>query len=304
MAEITTIPKRSRPYQRPPLLSPIPPGATLYERMDLPRYEPPKPKPRPVFLDQKPQPANKIAQPAMPLTRLLTDNPGLPQQTAILGICDDHLPMLLDLNDPSPGSLLVAGDERQQQLDLLRTAISSIVLRNTPRSIQFIVFSHLPNAWQDWVNGHHFDRYCLGIIGVDSPDTNQWIQNLAEWTNQRQAGLRSGPPIIILLDTLNFIPKLNHHLRLCFEVIIKEGPRTKIWPIAAISTALASSLTRQVDQFQTLIYGYTEDISFYTRFSGISETEAKALREPGKFAVKLGSEENPEWLKFQLPILG
>lgn len=304
MAEITTIPKRSRPYQRPPLLSPIPPGSTLYERMDLPRYEPPKPRPRPIFTEQTPLPPDRIIQPATPLTRLLTDNPGLPQQTAILGICDDQLPMLLDLNDPSPGSLLVAGDERQQQLDLLRTAISSVILRNTPRSVQFIIFSHLPGAWQDWVNGHHFERYCMGIIGVDLPEASEWIQNLAEWTRQRQAGLRSGPPIIVLLDTLNFIPKLNNHLRLRFEFLVKEGPQAKIWPIAAISTALASSLTRQVDQFQTLIYGYSEDTSFYTRLSGISETEAKALREPGKFAVKLGTEEKHEWLKFSLPILG
>ncbi len=369
MAEIIKIPKRSRPYQRPPLLEPTAAGADLRERLDLPRYEPPKPKPKqpparrrssspqyqtpvqcpinnpverpPVVLSsadsapnlpqehpladsaQRPLAASvpvsslpaaaaehvvkprfvAAPRPTISLSLLLADCQDLPQQTAILGICDDGLPMLLDLKDPSPGSLLVVGDERQQQLDLLRTAVSSVVLRNSPRGVQFIVFSHLPDAWQDWVSGQGFDRYCMGVVGVDTPAAREWILRLTEWAEQRRMGERSGPPVLILLDTLNFIPKLSYDLRMKFELLVKEGPQEGVWPVAAISIALANSLARQVNIFQTLIFGYSEDPTFYTRVGGVEEGMAKNFGEPGVFAVKVGAEENEDWLKFRLPVL-
>jgi hypothetical protein len=317
MAEISTVSKKTRPYQRPPLLVPIPAGAALHERLELPRYEPPKPKKqeiRPKQAAQPPeqpsqlrpisvQPPIKLAQrPRLPsLSELFATHPDLPAQNAILGVCEDQLPMLLDLHDPSPGSVLVVGDERQQQLDLLRMVVMSVVLRNSPRGVQFIVFSHLPDAWWDWVEEQGFDRYCLGVLGVDTPEAMDWIQQLTDWTEQRRTGQRTGPPVILLLDTLNFIPKLALDLRLNFELLVQEGPQARIWPIAAISTALANSLARQVNIFQTLVYGYTEETSFYIKKAGLKEAEAKGFGQPGEFAVKIGSDEGEFWLKFRVP---
>ena len=235
------------------------------------------------------------------LSELLDENQGLPLQTAMLGVCEDQLPRLFDLNDPAPGALLVIGDERQMQLSLLRTAIASVVLRNAPHGIQFIVLSHLPDAWQEWVEEQGFERFCQGVLGVEGEDARAWIQQMADWTEQRRLGNRTGPPLLVLMDTLNFIPKLDYDLRLSFELLVKEGPQAAIWPMGAISTALANSLSRHIGMFQTILFGYAEDTNFYVKMAGIKEAQARSFLEPGQFAVKVGVEESENWLKFWLP---
>ena len=319
MAEIILIPKRSRPYQRPPLVDTQPKGAVLRKRIGLPIYQPPRPSVPPAVIKphskeparqsapvQRPQPQAQTALtpswPEMPtLKGLLARNPDLPLQTAVFGIGMDGLPVLLDLNDPAPGSMLVVGDERAQQIDLLRTAVTSVVLRNSARNMQFIVFSHLPGAWRSWVSEQHYDRYCLTVLGPDDPKAREWIIRLREWGEQRRSGDLGGPPVMMLMDTLNFLPKLEPALHDDFEWLAQEGPLSKIWPVAAISTALANSLWKQIGVFQTVIFGYAEDPQFYVRWAGLSEVEAQSFGHAGQFAVKVKEPDGEAWLKFRLP---
>jgi hypothetical protein len=69
------------------------------------------------------------------LYQLIEQHPDLPLQSAILGQCEDGLPMLLDMSDPTPGAVIAIGDEREEQLELLRTAVSSLAMRSSPRRV-------------------------------------------------------------------------------------------------------------------------------------------------------------------------
>ncbi len=318
MAEISivTTETRSQRRPRPPLVaSPLPAG-DLYTFLNIPRYAPPQPStrfPRPSTQRLTPHiPSPSVQQLHLhptPTQRMPTiqeffaENPGLPHHAALLGINEDDLPVLMDINDPGPGALLVVGDERQQQIDLLRVAVSSLILRNSPRNVQFIVLSHLPEAWQDWVSKHGYERYCLGVFRAEDEKTREWIQTLSEWVEERQQGKRGGPPILILLDTLSFLPKMEYDLRVKFETIAKEGPQQRIWPFGAISVALANSLIRQIRIFSTIIYGYTEDLNFYVKVGGQDVQVAKNFGKPGQFAVKVNAADGQTWLRFRLPTL-
>jgi hypothetical protein len=235
------------------------------------------------------------------LHEVLTKSAGIPAHTVILGVVEDGLPVLLDLYDPTPGSILIVGDERQQELDLLRSALASVIQRNTPRGVQFIVFSHLPEAWRQWVGEYGWDRYCLDVVGADTPAALEWIDLLSGWAIERQANLRSGPPVMILFDTLSFMTRLADETREELEDLIQNGPRGQFWPVAAVSTALANSLGRQLDVFKTRIVGFSEDAGVFSRLVGGDQSGAKNVGQSGQFVVRVGSGENFQLLKFRVP---
>lgn len=246
------------------------------------------------------RPASRSADLLGALDTLFQAQPELPAQAAVLGVCDDGFPVLLDLNDPNPGALVVIGDERQQQLDLLRSAVASIVKRNSARSVQILVVSCEPKVWQQWISSNGFERYFIGVEGVEDLDAlGEWIIRLGDWTEQRRLGERSGPPVMVVLDTLSFMTRLEYNLRLNFEWMVKEGPAAAIWPLAAISTDLALSLNsrRLLRSFHTRVLGFSDDASFYQKMNGMSEQAAREFGEPGVFAVQLGE----HWMRFRLP---
>ena len=247
-------------------------------------------------------PARSLSTPALPplnLEQLLARYPDLPAQTAILGVSDDALPVLLDLNDPTPGAVLVIGDERAEQLQMLQTAVASVVKRNSPRGVQFLVISNDPGAWQTWVSRQGFDRYCLTIEDSSSETMVDWIIRLADWTEQRRLGQREGPPILLVMDTLNFLPKMQYDLRLNFEWMAKEGPQAQIWPLATVSTDLAKVLynRRLLRSFQTRVFASVDDPSVYVQAAGLDERTDLHFDRAGQYAVRVGE----DWLRFQMP---
>jgi hypothetical protein len=233
------------------------------------------------------------------LRDLLAQNPALPPQAVVLGICEDGLPLALDLNDPSPGSLLVMGDERKDQIGLLRTAMASLGLRNSASAIQILLISHQPETWQAWIAQNGFQRHCIAIENSQEEDglRNRIIQ-MADWTEQRRMGQRSGPPLLLVIDTLTFLPHLAYDIRLNFDWLVKEGPPARVWPIAAISTDLAASLgSRMLRAFRSRILGYAKEPEMFLRQLGLDEALVGDLRRPGQFTVQAGE----SWLQFHLP---
>lgn len=223
-------------------------------------------------------------------------HPELPLETALLGVCRDGLPVLLDLNDPAPGALLLVGDERENHLQILRSAVASTVKRNSPHSVQFLVLTDDPNNWRAWVRKQGYERYCIAVEKADSDAAHEWILRMADWTEQRRMGQRSGPSVLLAMDTLDFLPRLPYDVRLNFEWLVKEAPPARIWPIGSITTNLALSLgTRMLKPFQSRILGYACDPVVYTRLGDIDGGQAESFANPGEFAIKLGE----DWLRFQ-----
>lgn len=244
----------------------------------------------------QPPVTQRKAPPSM--ASFLRQHPELPAQTALLGICEDDLPVLLDLFDPAPGALIAIGDEREKHLELLRSAVASMVKRNSPRSVQFIVLTRDAQAWQQWVVKHGFERHCLGIEDADGELVREWVLRLADWTEQRRLGQRSGPPVLLVMDTLSFLPRMSYDVRLNFEWMVREGPQAHIWPLGTVSTELARVLhgRRMLQAFQTRILGCAENPAVYTDLAGLPQVSVDDFREPGQFAVQVGE----NWLRFRL----
>lgn len=245
---------------------------------------------------QKPQPHLDLV-PA--LKRLFRQQAGLPAHAALLGVGEDQYPVLLDLYDPAPGALVVIGDERKQQLDMLRSAVASLAMRGTPRSVQVMILSCEPETWRTWMAEQGFERFIAGIEGVEDLDNlRDWILKLGDWIEQRRLGQRSGPPILLVMDTLSFLPRLSHDIRLNFDWMIKEGPAAQIWPLAAISSELAQLLSGRhlLGAFQTRVLGFVDRPDFYVQFAHLTLPVAQEFAQPGVFAVQVGE----DWLRMRV----
>lgn len=260
-----------------------------------PEADAPPPTPASTTSPALPQPL-----PGAPtLEQIIKQNHDLPAQAAVLGVCDDGLPVLLDLHDPAPGGLIVIGDEREAQLDMLRNALASLAGRGSPRTIQFIILSCEPQKWQAWVEEKGYSRYCLAVESADAGVASDWIIQLADWTEQRRLGQTSGPSVLLVMDTLSFLPSLPYDIRLNFEWMATEGPPAQIWPLAVISTDLAKALTgrRMLRAFHTRVLGYADQAADYVPLAGLDSTEAQTFGRRGTFQVKAGD----TWLRFRLP---
>jgi hypothetical protein len=144
-----------------------------------------------------------------------------------------------------------------------------------------------------------FHRHCIAIENSQEEDglRNRIIQ-MADWTEQRRMGQRSGPPLLLVIDTLTFLPHLAYDIRLNFDWLVKEGPPARVWPIAAISTDLAASLgSRMLRAFRSRILGYAKEPEMFLRQLGLDEALVGDLRRPGQFTVQAGE----SWLQFHLP---
>ncbi len=290
-------PRNGSPVQPPPTQIPM----EVYTRRDEEQGVPPE-NGKPVLPDipaTNPIPPVLAERKPKGLEQLLQQNPALPDQAAVLGVCSDGLPALLDLQDPAPGAMVVIGDERELQVDILRTAVASIAMRNSPRIAQFLVFSCEPEQWLNWAKAQGFDRHCLAIERAEPETVRDWIIRLADWTEQRRLGQSSGPSVLLVIDTLSFLTGLDYDIRLNFEWMAKEGPPAQIWPVAVISTDLAKTLSsrRLLRAFQTRVIGYANQPADYIPLAGLDAQSAETFGRRGEFAVRLGE----GWLRFRLP---
>jgi hypothetical protein len=222
---------------------------------------------------------------------------GLPPQTAILGLCEDDLPVLLDLADPAPGALLVACDEREQRLEVLRTLVYTAAALNSPRNVQFLVLSSQPQEWQGWLEGLAAARHCLGVESLEDGSCDRWLLKLSGWADQRRTGGINGPAVLLIVDDLAAATRLEYDARVNFDWLVKEGPAVKIWPMAAAEAEALPGLGRWVRLFKSRIFGRTIDAQVYRQAAQFSEEDLAMFDQPGQFAVRI--QEN--WLKFRIP---
>ena len=273
----------SSPAPRPPLSLPSP--AEL--KLRIPRMFRPAARTEPA--------GGPAASPR--LNALLQGLVGLPSQTALLGVCDDDLPILLDLADPAPGALLVACDDREERMAALRTLVHTAAALNSPRNVQFLVLSSQPQEWQAWIDGLPAVRHCLAIEGLEDGSCDRWLLKLSTWADQRRTGSASGPAVLLIVDDLSAATRLEYDARVNFDWLVKEGPAVKIWPMAAAAAESLPGLGRWVRLFKSRVLGYTVDPEVYRQAAQLNDEELTMFAEPGLFAVRI--QEN--WLKFRIP---
>src|SRR5690242_636024 len=172
----------------------------------------------------------------------------LPKKALFLGQAEDELPMLLDLSNPRPGPLLIAGDAGAGKTNLLRLMTRFIVSTHGPAEIQYGVITARPQEWEDLMGFPH----CVGIFSMSEQDSIDFIHALTMWMARNRMSRQAFLFIIDGLDQLAFQEAVNEDI--C--KLVAEGPACQIWPIVTMEPCNSSNTRLWVKYFHTRLLGW------------------------------------------------
>jgi hypothetical protein len=247
---------------------------------------------------EQPQASNALIPVELTLESMLQKFRNIPPQTALLGVCDDGQPILFDLTDARTGSLIVLGDPQSGKTTLLNTLVQSAVLTNSPSEVQFVLISAKPGEWKQVTEYSTRTGHCITTADSEPAGLEDCIVGLKVEAEQRYQGVELSNPILMVIDDLKFVSRLDSDLRLSLEWLLKNGPEVHIWPIASLATADALEMGRWTSQFRTRLIGHMPE-PIGNRLGMFDGLNSEKLQSGKQFAVRV----QYTWLEFYLPTI-
>ena len=157
----------------------------------------------------------------------------LPDYSTVLGICEDGLPLVLDLNDPKPGAILILGQQQTGKGRLLRSILYSACTTNSTDQLYFYLITPDP------ANHHDLGRlqHCYGVFSSYDKTACELIVELSALAEQRKSGRHLGVKCILAIDNLYELIKhqdfdvVNH-----LKWLYRFGASNGIWLVSTIET--------------------------------------------------------------------
>jgi len=220
--------------------------------------------------------------PALPSLDQVLDGLGpLPPGALFLGMAEDDLPVLLDLFDPSPGPLLVAGGPASGKTRFLRHLACAAAALFQPRELQFGVVSRTPAEWDD-LRGL---RNCVGIFSPDGAE--DFLVSLSGWAHSRRANRQV---VLLLWDGLESAAALDPSARDTLAWLLDHGPERRVWTVATVDPGQAAPVHELAERFPTRLFG---------RWEG---TQAPDEALSGLLAgIQFALQEGSRWVRFWIP---
>ena len=184
----------------------------------------------------------------------------VPSMTALLGMVGEDLPVLFDLSDSKPGSILMVNDHLPSLRRLMMVMVQTIGAYTSSYDFQYVVISDFPEKWMEAVAA--FDNnyaYCAGVVGGYENSAEDWILFLANKAEARINGKQKGAALVLFIDDISLIEKMDMQVRLNYEWLLKYGAQAQIWLVAGLDLQKDCNYQKYLEQFKTKIYGQVED---------------------------------------------
>jgi hypothetical protein len=212
----------------------------------------------------------------------------LPKDALFLGLAEDGLPVLLNLWNPAPGPVLIAGDSHAGKTGLLQTIGRFAVATHDAREIQYGVITNHPQQWFDDAAYSH----CIGVFSTGQNDATNFIRALAAWIELHQD---PGQSILLLIDGLDDFPFWNGELVSNLQKILSHGAAKRIWTFATVNMEDIQTPEYLLEYFHTRVFGYTKHVNAIDHDCPYFELEN--LTRGAEFCWK----EKQQWLKVRIP---
>ena len=234
---------------------------------------------------QKTQP-----KPDLPsLAEVLDEFGPMPPEALFLGVASDGLPVLLNLHDPVPGPILIAGDAGTGKTILLQIIAAAGGMMHQPEELQFGVLTSHPDEWsalEDIPNN-------VGVFPIQHRSAEDFILSLASWAHGNKSSKQS---VLLLLDDLEAISKLDFDARQNLRWLFLRGPARRVWPIVTINPNRMENTEPWLDAFHTRVLGPIQNLQL-TRQIGAENADLDSLNIGSQFALREGD----HWLHFWIP---
>ena len=234
-------------------------------------------------------PAESGSQPQPSLESVLQDLTPLPRGALFLGVADDRLPVLLNLADPVPGPVLVAGDSGSGKTRLLRLIAEAVSHTHEPDSLRFAAIAEQTGEWESLNSSAN----CEGILSFNQPLTTNYLASLVNWAHTNK---NSSQYVLLLIDGLEGLHD-DVSLHQSLRWLLLRGPARRIWPIVTVKATRASAVTQWLPSFRTRLCGHIASDRDVTPITGPGTASFEALVAGSQFAMREGK----TWLPFWLP---
>lgn len=178
-------------------------------------------------LDQYPS-----ESPLLSLGEVLNAFGSFPPYSVMVGVCQDGLPLLLNLKDSTAGSLLIEGEPRRGKTQILKTVLASAAALNQVERVNFCAISPNPDEMAALLKFPH----CQGLAAPYERQASEIILELSAIAEQRRFGRERGPAFILAIDDLGALvgEHLDYEVLIHLKWLISKGPGSEIWTIATL----------------------------------------------------------------------
>jgi hypothetical protein len=170
-----------------------------------------------------------------------------PDGSLRLGLTQGGSPLLLDLYDPAPGPLLVAGDECCGKTAYLQSLVQESIFHD-PGEIQFGVLSPFTEEW----TAQEALPNCMGIWPAYHSSAQTFLSRLISWAEILPFSRQF---VLVLFDDFELLTarssQLNHDLRW----LLINGPQRHIWPVVSCNPGRLTRLSAWLIYYRTRILG-------------------------------------------------
>jgi len=234
--------------------------------------------------------AHADPQRALPdLRELLRKLSPLPDSALFLGVANDGLPVMLNLDDPVPGPVLIAGDSGSGKTRLLQVIAQAVTARHDPDRLRYAVISAKPQEWERFEESTN----CEGILPFQQPLTKNYLGSLVEWAHSNKLG---EPFVVLLIDGLDAL-NADADLQEAVRWLLLRGPSRRVWPIVTLGTQQLSASASWLAAFRTRLCGHVTAERDVTLLTGATDFTFSDLLTGSQIAMREGK----DWLPFWLP---
>jgi len=224
------------------------------------------------------------------LESAIADASPLPSEGLFLGMAEDNLPVLLNLNDPIPGPILIASDQASGKTKFLQMIARAAEILHTSTKIQYGVVTQYAEEWA----GFQENQVNAGIYSTQHSNTHEFLQFLFNWAHNNKGEEQS---ILLLIDNLESMKNMDPQAEQNLRWLLLRGPSRHIWPIVTVNAHNARNVEAWLAFFRTRVFGRIQNIQDSNFIAGYASETLNDLSSGSQFAMREGN----KWLKFWSP---